>query len=79
MLWSMIVGLLIGAVAGAITSRGEKMGCFFKMFAGLIGSSIGQSLLGSWGPSLAGMALIPSVLGAIIVIAVVEFFFGRKS
>ena len=48
MIWSMIVGLLIGAVAGAITNRGENMGCFFKMFAGLIGSTVGQSLLGYW-------------------------------
>ena len=54
------------------------MGCFFKMFAGLIGSTIGQSLLVYWGPSLAGMALIPSIVGAIIVIAVVEFFFGKN-
>lgn len=78
MIWSMIVGVLIGAVAGAITNRGENMGCFFKMFAGLIGSSVGQALLGGWGPSLAGMALIPSIVGAIIVIAVVEFFFGKN-
>lgn len=79
MIWSMIIGVLIGAVAGAITNRGENMGCFFKMFAGLIGSSVGQALLGSWGPSLAGMALIPSIVGAIIVIAVVEFFFGKNA
>ena len=78
MIWSMIVGVLIGAVTGAITNRGENMGCFFKMFAGLIGSSVGQALLGSWGPSLAGMALIPSIVGAIIVIALVEFVFGKN-
>ena len=78
MIWSMIVGVLIGAVAGAITNRGENMGCFFKMFAGLIGSSVGQALLGSWGPSLAGMSLIPSIVGAIIVIALVEFVFGKN-
>ena len=78
MIWSMIVGVLIGAVAGAITNSGENMGCFFKMFAGLIGSSVGQALLGSWGPSLAGMALIPSIVGAIIVIALVEFVFGKN-
>jgi uncharacterized membrane protein YeaQ/YmgE (transglycosylase-associated protein family) len=78
MIWSMIVGVLIGAVAGAITNRGENKGCFFKMFAGLIGSSVGQALLGSWGPSLAGMALIPSIVGAIIVIALVEFVFGKN-
>ncbi|WP_422803905.1 GlsB/YeaQ/YmgE family stress response membrane protein [Streptococcus sp. FT1-106] len=76
MLWSMLIGVLIGAIAGAITNRGESMGCFTKMFAGWIGSSVGQALFGYSGPSLAGMALVPSVLGAIIVIAVVDLFFG---
>ena len=45
---------------------------------GLVGSAIGQALLGSWGPSLAGMALVPSIIGAVIVVAVVSFFIGRK-
>ena len=54
------------------------MGIITRIIAGLIGSSVGQAIFGTWGPSLAGMALIPSVLGAIIVIAVVSFFFGKK-
>ncbi|MGT2961072.1 GlsB/YeaQ/YmgE family stress response membrane protein [Streptococcus caballi] len=78
MIWSLIIGALIGAVAGAITNRSESQGCIFNIFAGLVGSAIGQSLFGYWGPSLAGMALLPSVLGAIIVIAVVDLLFGRK-
>ncbi|MDQ0222750.1 GlsB/YeaQ/YmgE family stress response membrane protein [Streptococcus moroccensis] len=78
MIWSLIIGALIGAVAGAITNRGEKMGCIANIIAGLIGSSVGQALLGHWGPSLAGMALIPSICGAIIVIAVVSFFLEKK-
>lgn len=74
MIWSLIVGLLIGAIAGAITNKGQSMGCVYNIFAGLVGSLVGQSLFGSWGPSLAGMAILPSVLGAIIVIAVVDLF-----
>ncbi|MBS6671686.1 MAG: GlsB/YeaQ/YmgE family stress response membrane protein, partial [Actinomyces graevenitzii] len=38
-----------------------------------------QALFGTWGPALAGMALIPSILGAVIVVAVVSFFFGKKA
>ena len=71
MIWSLIVGALIGMMAGAITNRGESMGCIYNIFAGLVGSFVGQSLFGFWGPSLAGMAILPSILGAIIVIAVV--------
>ena len=78
MLWSIIVGGLIGLAAGAITKKGGSMGIIGNIFAGVIGSSVGQSLLGSWGPSLAGMAIIPSIVGAVIVVAVVSFLFGKK-
>ncbi|MDA9472221.1 GlsB/YeaQ/YmgE family stress response membrane protein [Enterococcus sp. 5H] len=77
-LWVLIVGGVIGAIAGAITSKGKSMGIIFNIIAGLIGSSIGQALLGSWGPQLAGMALIPSIIGAVILVAVVSFFVGKK-
>lgn len=77
MIWSLIVGSLIGMMAGAITNRGESMGCIYNIFASLVGSFVGQSLFGFWGPSLAGMAILPSILGAIIVIAVVDLFFGK--
>lgn len=78
MLWSIIVGALIGVIAGAITNKGGSMGWIANILAGLIGSAVGQSIFGSWGPSLAGMALIPSILGAVIVVAVVSFFVGKS-
>lgn len=78
MLWSIIAGGLIGLLAGKITKKGNSMGIIANVFAGLVGASVGQSLLGSWGPSIAGMALIPSIVGAAIVITVVSFFTGRK-
>ena len=77
-LWVLIVGAIIGLIAGAITNKGGSMGWIANIVAGLVGSAIGQSLLGSWGPQLAGMALIPSIIGAIIVVAVVSFFLGRS-
>ena len=78
MIWSLIVGGFIGFIAGAITKKGGAMGIIANIVAGLIGSSVGQSLFGTWGPSLAGMALIPSIIGAGIVVAVVSFFFGKR-
>lgn len=78
MIWSIIVGGFIGFIAGEITKKGKAMGIIANIFAGLIGASVGQSLFGKWGPTLAGMALIPSILGAVIVIAVVSFFLGKK-
>lgn len=50
MLGSMFVGLLVGFLAGAMTNRGERMGCFGKMFLGWIGAFLGHLLFGTWGP-----------------------------
>ncbi|EOI54932.1 GlsB/YeaQ/YmgE family stress response membrane protein [Enterococcus gilvus] len=77
-LWTLIIGALIGVIAGAITKKGGSMGWIANIVAGLVGSAIGQALFGTWGPSLAGMALVPSIIGAVIVVAVVSFFIGKK-
>lgn len=79
MIWTLIVGAIIGAIAGALTKKGGSMGWIANIIAGLLGSTVGQSLFGTWGPKLADMAIVPSVLGAVIVVAVVSFFFGKKA
>lgn len=76
-LWTLIIGAVIGLIAGAITNKGKSMGWIANILAGLIGSAIGQAIFGSWGPSAAGMALVPSILGAVILVAVVSFFVSR--
>lgn len=78
LLWSLIIGAVIGAIAGAITGRGNSMGWIANIVAGLVGSALGQALLGSSGPSLAGMALVPSIIGAVILVLIVSFFLGRS-
>ena len=78
MIWSIIAGGFIGFIAGIITAKGGAMGLIANILAGLIGSSVGQTLFGTWGPTLAGMSLVPSIIGAVCVIAVVSFFFGKK-
>ncbi|MGK0551274.1 GlsB/YeaQ/YmgE family stress response membrane protein [Enterococcus faecalis] len=77
-LWVLIVGGVIGAIAGAITSKGKSMGWIANILAGLVGSSLGQAVFGTWGPTVADMALIPSILGAVILVAVVSFFVGKN-
>ncbi|KSU21930.1 GlsB/YeaQ/YmgE family stress response membrane protein [Lactococcus lactis] len=79
MIWSLIIGALIGLIAGAITNKGKAMGWIANIIAGLVGSAVGQGLLGTWGPKLAGMAIVPSIIGAVIVVAVVSFFFGKSN
>ena len=78
MIWTLIVGAIIGAIGGSLSGRGKQMGCIFNIIAGLAGSYIGQAIFGHWGPHSAGMALVPSILGAVVVVAVVSFFTGRR-
>lgn len=75
-IWSLIIGAIIGAIGGAITKT--SMGWIANILAGLVGSWLGETLLGSWGPQLAGMALIPSIIGAVIVVVLVSWFLGRS-
>lgn len=77
-IWALIVGGVIGAIAGAITKKGSSMGIIANIIAGLVGSTIGQAILGTWGPSLAGMAIVPSIIGAVILVAIVSWTLGRK-
>ena len=63
MLWSIIVGGFIGFLAGAITNKGGAMGVIANVVAGLIGSSVGQSLFGTWGPSLSRNVLNSICIG----------------
>jgi uncharacterized membrane protein YeaQ/YmgE (transglycosylase-associated protein family) len=78
-IWVLIVGAVIGAIAGAITGKGQAMGWIANIIAGLVGSSIGQALLGSWGPQVGGMAIIPSIIGAVIIVLIVSFVVGKSN
>ena len=49
------------------------MGFLANIIAGLVGSTLGQAIFGSWGPQMAGMAIVPSVLGAVILVLAISF------
>lgn len=78
-LWVLIVGGVIGLIAGAITGRGQSMGWIANILAGLVGSSLGQALFGAWGPQVAEMAIVPSILGAVILVLIVSFILGMMN
>lgn len=77
LIWTLIVGAIIGAIAGAITSKGTAMGWISNIIAGLVGSWLGEALLGSWGPTLANMAIIPSIIGAVILVLIISWLVSR--
>ena len=76
-IWTLVVGAIIGAIAGAITNRSGSMGWIANIIAGLVGSSLGQAIFGSWGPQLGVMAIFPSLIGAVIVVLVASFVVMR--
>ncbi|EUJ33820.1 integral membrane protein [Listeria floridensis FSL S10-1187] len=78
LIWVLIIGAVIGIIAGAITSRKLPLGWVGNILAGLIGSWLGEKIFGSWGPHVAGMAIFPSIIGAIILVAIVSFFIGLR-
>lgn len=76
-IWVLIVGGVIGLIAGALTGHGRSMNWIANIVAGLVGSTLGQALLGEWGPQVADMAIVPSILGAVILVIVVAFVVNR--
>lgn len=76
LIWQLLIGAIIGAVAGYLTSRDLPMGFIGNIIAGLIGSWLGESLLGSFGPEVAGMSLLPSIIGAVILVLLTSLIFS---
>lgn len=78
MIWSLIMGGVIGWLAGLIMGRDIPGGIIGNIIAGFIGSWIGNTFLGSWGSNIANFWIIPSLIGAIILIAVVSFVLRQR-
>lgn len=73
LIWALIIGGIIGWLAGLIVGRDVPGGIIGNIIAGIIGAWLGTALLGSWGPSLGGFAIIPALIGAILVILIISF------
>jgi uncharacterized membrane protein YeaQ/YmgE (transglycosylase-associated protein family) len=73
LLWALIVGLIVGALAKAIMPGKDPGGIFVTMLLG-IGGSIVADLLGSalriYRPGATGPGIVASVIGAVIILAV---------
>lgn len=75
---SLIVAIIIGWLGSLFVKGSMPGGIIGSMIAGLIGAWIGHGLLGTWGPSLAGFAIIPAVIGAAIVVFLVSLLARRR-
>lgn len=72
-IWVLIIGGVIGAVASMIVNRNIPMGWVGNIIGGLLGAWLGESLLGTWGPDVAGMAIFPAIVGSLIVVLLISW------
>jgi uncharacterized membrane protein YeaQ/YmgE (transglycosylase-associated protein family) len=78
---TLFVAGIIGWIADAIVPGRLPYGWLGAIVAGLVGSFIGGQLLGGFGPDIAGIAIIPALIGAIILAFLASAFTkvsGRK-
>jgi uncharacterized membrane protein YeaQ/YmgE (transglycosylase-associated protein family) len=71
-IWSLIIGGIIGWLAGLILGRDVPGGIVGNIIAGFIGAWLGSLLLGSWGPVIGGFYLIPALIGAIALVFILS-------
>lgn len=67
-LWFLIIGGIIGWIAGLILGRDVPGGIFGNIIAGIIGAWIGGKLLGNWGWRVSDFYVFPALIGAIILV-----------
>ena len=74
----LIIGGVIGWLAGVISGRDLPGGVIGNVVAGIIGAWIGGELLGNWGPKLADFYIVPAIIGALIFVVVISFIMTSK-
>ncbi|WP_102275206.1 GlsB/YeaQ/YmgE family stress response membrane protein [Cytobacillus massiliigabonensis] len=71
-IWALIIGGIIGWLAGLILGRDIPGGIIGNIIAGFIGAWLGSLILGSWGPVIGGFYFIPALIGAIALVFIVS-------
>ncbi len=69
---AIIIGGIIGWIAGAILGKDIPGGILGNIIAGLLGAWLGPLIFKEWGPHPAGIYIFPALLGSIILIFVVS-------
>jgi uncharacterized membrane protein YeaQ/YmgE (transglycosylase-associated protein family) len=77
-LWSLIIGGIIGWLAGIIMRRDVPGGVIGNIIAGFIGGWLGSLIFGKMGPVFGGFYFVPALIGSIILIAIVSLLMGRR-
>jgi uncharacterized membrane protein YeaQ/YmgE (transglycosylase-associated protein family) len=81
LIWTLIIGLLIGAVAKLLTPGRDPGGCIITMLIGIAGSFV-ASYLGKalgWYEQGQPAGFIASVIGAMLLLILYRLIAGRRS
>ena len=77
-----VLGGIAGWLASIITGRNDRMGCITNIVAGILGAIVGGWIFTFFGGSgVTGFnlgSLVVAVVGAVVVLAVINLIFGRK-
>ena len=82
LLWALIVGLVVGAVAKVLMPGKDPGGIVITMLLGVAGSIVASLLggaLGIYRQGDAGPGFIASVIGSVILLALYRAIAGRRT
>ncbi|MEN3368988.1 MAG: hypothetical protein V7609_1131 [Verrucomicrobiota bacterium] len=81
LIWTLVIGLVIGAVAKLLTPGRDPGGCIITMLIGIAGSFVasylGQAL--GWYQQGETAGFIASVIGAMLLLLLYRLIAGRRS
>jgi len=80
-LWALIVGLIVGAIAKLLMPGRDPGGIFVTALLGIVGSVLASFLgraLGLYHGTATGPGIIASVIGAVIVLGIYRAVVGRR-
>jgi uncharacterized membrane protein YeaQ/YmgE (transglycosylase-associated protein family) len=81
-IWSLIVGLFVGAVAKLLMPGKDPGGILVTMLLGIVGSLVAGFLgrtLGVYQAGDAGPGIIASILGAVLLLGLYRLVFRRRA
>lgn len=72
----LIMGGIIGWLAGLILGKDIPGGIIGNIIAGIIGAWLGSLILGDWGPQIWDVYIIPALIGALVLVFVLSLILG---
>lgn len=71
-IWYLIIGGILGWLAGVILGKDVPGGIIGNIVAGIVGSWVGSMVLGNWGWRVSDFYVFPALIGAIVLIFIVS-------